>query len=242
VQIMFTMVADSTYELTMPPADAMVMPDIRWGAFDTLFTAAYWCGQAWQAALHGHFRALRLGRSLAEETAACLLGGYGMKAELGLAAYRRLRDRATLVEATTAAEFERHLSEPFLVDGRATRYRFPRQKAVYLTGCLAGLGDIDEAASSDLELRDALTRLPGIGLKTASWIVRNYRTSNDVAVLDVHVLRAGQILGLFGPHETPQRHYRGLEDRFIRFAAAVEAPASLLDALVWQHMRLLRQA
>lgn len=242
MQTMFTVVGDRTHRLDMPPSDSLVMPGIPWGSFDTLFTAAYWCGQAWQARLHDHFRSLRLGRTLVEETTACLLGGYGMRAELGLAAFRRLRDRSLLDGTATAAEIERHLAEPFLVDGKDVRYRFPRQKAVYLAGCLDGLGRIDEAVLGDVELRRALMGLPGIGPKTASWIVRNHRGSDDVAVLDVHILRAGQLLGLFAVHETPQRDYLALEMRFIRFAAAVNAPASLLDALVWQYMRLLRYA
>jgi thermostable 8-oxoguanine DNA glycosylase len=165
-----------------------------------------------------------------------------MKAELGLAAFRRLRDRALLDGAAPADEIERHLAEPFLIDGKAMRYRFPRQKAVYLAGCLEGLGRIDEASLGDIELRRTLMDLPGIGPKTASWIVRNHRGSDDVAVLDVHILRAGQLLGLFTGHETPQRDYLRMETRFIHFAAAVNAPASLLDALVWQYMRLLRYA
>ncbi|WP_264048533.1 8-oxoguanine DNA glycosylase [Methylobacterium flocculans] len=242
MQTMFTVVGDRTHRLEMPPCSELIMPGIRWGAFDALFTAAYWCGQAWQASLHGQFRSLRLGRSLAEETTACLLGGYGMKAELGLAAFRRLRDRALLNGSAGAAEIERHLAEPFSVGGRPMHYRFPRQKAVYLAGCLDGLGRIDEEDLGDIELRKALMALPGIGPKTASWIVRNHRGSDDVAVLDVHILRAGQMLGLFAAHETPQRDYLAMEGRFIRFASAVNAPASLLDALVWQYMRLLRYA
>jgi hypothetical protein len=34
--------------LSLPPADAEVLPGVRWGRFDDLFTPAYWHGQAWQ--------------------------------------------------------------------------------------------------------------------------------------------------------------------------------------------------
>jgi endonuclease III len=121
-------------------------------------------------------------------------------------------------------------------------YRFPRQKASYLASCLAGLADLDENELDDMSLREQLTHLPGIGLKTASWIVRNRRRSLSVAVIDVHVLRAGRLLGLFDEHESPQRDYRSLELRFVDLAREIEAPAWLLDAVMWQHMRLLRNA
>jgi thermostable 8-oxoguanine DNA glycosylase len=94
----------------------------------------------------------------------------------------------------------------------------------------------------DVGLREALVRMPGIGRKTASWIVRNRRNSSAVAVLDVHVLRAGRLLGLFRQNETPERHYLSLEERFVDLASELEVPAWLLDAVIWQHMRLLRHA
>ena len=41
----------------------------------------------------------RLGRTLAEEFAACLLGGHGIPAPVGIAAYERLRERGILCGA-----------------------------------------------------------------------------------------------------------------------------------------------
>lgn len=241
-QTMYTLFSGETYTREMPASNALLRSGIAWGRFDELFTAAYWCGQTWQAGLQGVYPDITLGRTLAEETAACLLGGYGMPAEIGLAAYRRLRDRGILTAAASAAEIERHLAEPFIVAGKTVRYRFPRQKASYLEGCLAALPELHEEEMDDVGLREALVQMPGIGRKTASWIVRNRRNSSAVAVLDVHVLRAGQLLGLFGVNETPQHHYPSLEERFIDLASELDVPAWLLDAVMWQHMRLLRNA
>jgi endonuclease III len=39
--------------------------------------------------------------------------------------------------------------------------------------------------------------LPGIGPKTASWIARNWLDADDVAILDIHIMRVGQVIGLF---------------------------------------------
>src|SRR5271154_4526908 len=106
-----------------------------------------------------------LGKTLSEEIAACLLGGFGMKAELGLAAFARLRDRGLLIELTVPGALEKALCEPFIIHGQWRRYRFPRQKAHYLAACLQQLAGFTEP-DDDAALRDQLTLLPGIGPKT----------------------------------------------------------------------------
>jgi thermostable 8-oxoguanine DNA glycosylase len=77
----------------------------------------------------------------------------------------------------------------------------------------------------------------GIGPKTASWIVRNWYDSDDVAILDVHIVRAGQIAGVFPRTAALPRDYYVLEDLFLRFARAIEVRPSALDAKMWSQMR-----
>lgn len=216
----------------------MVLPGIPWGHFDEVMTPAYWHSQVWHHDQLGTYSSFRLGRNLVEETAACLLGGFGMRAELGLAAFARLRNRDLLSPRIAAKELEAALSEPFVISGRERRYRFPRQKARYLSGCLTRLSYFDEP-NDDVELRDKLALLPGVGLKTASWIVRNHRGSDAVAIIDVHILRAGRRMRLFADSLEPSRHYRELERSFLSFSAAIGSAASLLDGLMWDQMRWL---
>lgn len=238
MQIMYSHIAGELRELTLPPVNEEVLPGIFWGAFDELLTPAYWRGQAWQHTESGTFCDFRLGRSLEEEVAACLLGGWGMPAELALAAYSRVRERNLLRPGTTAQELEAALSEPFVFHGRERKYRFIRQKARYLSGCLAQLPDLIPS-ENDIAFRDRLNELPGIGLKTASWVVRNLRPQSEVAILDIHILRVGQHLGLFPETWRPETHYRQLEARFIAFARAIDVSAATLDGLMWDHMRRL---
>ena len=239
MQTMYAVLDGTLHELQLPSPDSRLLPGIQWGSFDELMTPAYWKGQAWQHERLGSYDELRLGRSLTEELAACLLGGYGMPAELGLAAYRRLRDRGLLGTVPTVGALESALSEPFVVGrGVTRRYRFPRQKARYLAGCLQAIQDID-LPTSDRTLRDLLLQLPGIGPKTASWIVRNHRGSDAVAIIDVHILRAGRHVGLFPVSWQPQQHYVALESAFLEFASALDVRVSLLDALIWDYMRNL---
>jgi len=241
MQTMYGFINGALQQLDLPDPDEMVIPGIPWGVFDELFTPAYWRGQAWQHELIGTYARLRLGRNLVEEVSACLLGGFGMKAEIGLAAFARLRDWGLLSGTPSMSELESALAEPFSIHGISRRYRFPRQKARYLSECLKRLETFSEPLD-DAALRDRLAELPGIGLKTASWIVRNYRGSNRVAVIDVHIMRAGRHIDLFSAHIEPQRHYRALEESFLRFAAALGVAAGMLDGLIWDYMRRMMSA
>ena len=238
MQTMYAMADGQCEQIELPDPSASLFSGIQWGRFDEAFTPAYWKGQCWQADLLGHYRKLNLGRTLLEEVAACLLGGYGMPAEIGLAAYRRMVDRERLQKGVTAETIETDLSETLMVHGKSRRYRFPRQKARYLATCIARLADFAEPAG-DLDLRNDLMKLPGIGPKTASWIVRNYRTSDEVAILDIHIIRAGVLIGFYDRSANPSGDYARLEDSFLRFARSISVGAGLLDGLMWHHMRVL---
>lgn len=224
-------------ELDLPsPADLVPEHAFPWGRAEEIGTPAYWAAQAWMWEMEEpeHFR---LGRSLREEVLACLLGGYGIPAEVGLAAYARLK--ALPPEALhDAGAVQELLSQPLSVGGRSVRYRFARQKAGHVAGAMLGLREIDTALS-DQVLRDALMSLPGIGPKTASWIVRNWRSSDSVSILDVHIVRACRGLGVFQPDWRVERHYRIMEEAYLAFARAVGARASILDSVIWMTMRRL---
>lgn len=227
--------------LELPPPEKELMPGVHWGAFDELLTPAFWAGRAWLHSTDPSFLHCRLGRSLKEEVAACLLGGYGIPAEVGLAAYRELRDRDLLGGTPSPQEIQVVLTSPLKVGGRLVRYRFARQKAEYLSDCLRCLGEMN-LPTEDQAFRDALTSLPGIGMKTASWITRNMRGSDRVAILDVHICRACSVIGVFPKKAEPAKDYRALETRFLEFAGAVSTRASLLDSVMWHVMRRIGSA
>lgn len=228
----------STLEL---PAAATGVGDRRlsWGDACVPATPAYWAAQTWMWSLAApdHFR---LGRTLEEELLACMLGGHGMPAEVGLAAYERLR---AAMHASPAYLRDRDgvramLAEPLRVRGRQVRYRFANQKADYVADAFSRLADIDPDAG-DRKLRDDLTRLRGVGPKTASWVLRNLRGSDEVAILDVHILRAGSTLGIFAEGNRVERDYLPMEEAYLDFARAIGARASILDSVIWMTMRQL---
>ncbi|QRG08924.1 endonuclease III domain-containing protein [Xanthobacter dioxanivorans] len=239
-QRILSLSGDRLHSLDLPAADEIVDGwNFRWGEADTPMTPAYWAAQAWMWALDApnHYR---LGNTLEEELLACMLGGYGIPAEVGLAAYERLREtlHASPDALTDHESVMEALSTPLTVGGRIVRYRFAKQKAGYVTAAFRALSEIDRSLA-DAALRDELMTLRGIGPKTASWVVRNLRQSDEVAILDVHIHRAGRSLGIFEPNLTAERHYLALEAAYLRFARAIRTAPSILDSVMWNTMRQL---
>ena len=154
------------------------------------------------------------------------------------AAFERLQQENLLDGNAPSGTIEERLAAPFNLSGRERRYRFPRQKARYLSASLKALRN-PGIPTQDVELRDFLTSLPGIGPKTASWVVRNHMGSDNVAILDVHIVRAGVHIGLYPTNSDPSKKYREMEERFIEFCRAIEEPTSLVDAIMWDFMRRL---
>jgi thermostable 8-oxoguanine DNA glycosylase len=237
-QVMRGLFAGEIRTRHLPPPDADVLPGVPWGRFDALFTPAFWAGRVWLQADTNTTETFRLGSTLTEEVVACLLGGHGLPAAVGLAAFHQVRAAGLCVGRPSASEVEVVLRQPLLVRGRPVHYRFPRQRASFIAGSLARLSSVP-LPTCDVELRALLETLPGIGPKTASWITRNWMESDRVAIIDIHIQRAGVLAGIFPASWTPARHYRRLEERFLAFADAIQARACLLDNLMWQEMRHL---
>ena len=230
---------DKIFSITLPSPDDFVLPGIRWGRPDELLTPAFWRAQVWFASLDAIAPSYALGATLAEELTACLLAGYGIPAEVGLAAYQRLRVSGVLGEGLpSVSTLLSLLAEPLQLGERRVRYRFAAQKSRYLAASLRHIALTPPPLHSGRGFRDALLACPGIGLKTASWIARNFLGSNDVAIIDVHVARAGMAVGLFQPSDAPHRNYLAMESRFLTFAAALGVPPSSLDTVIWREMRL----
>jgi thermostable 8-oxoguanine DNA glycosylase len=222
--------------------DDEVVPGVRWGRSDQVPSPAFWLTLAEKAAgIVEDF--VNSAGSLAEEVGFCLLGGHGVTAEIAYAAFERLRGAGVFVIGASpkVEQIYALLSFPLQVAGRKIRYRFPRQRAERIQAVLCAL-DAEAPRTDDARLfRADLMRLPGIGPKTASWITRNHLGSDEVAILDVHVIWACQIIGLFGPRVRLPNEYELLENRFLEFAGRLGVRAAVLDALMWRETRVLRR-
>jgi N-glycosylase/DNA lyase len=161
-----------------------------------------------------------------------LLGGHGLPHQVGLAAFEAVRADGLLRRPVDMSDIEQVLRRPLKIGDRTVRYRFPAQRARYLVGALARLRT-QHPPESARALREWLLDLPGIGPKTAGWIIRNHLTSDDVAVIDIHVLEAGIDASVFDASWTPARHYDLLQAMFLAWARQGEVSAADLDAVIW---------
>ncbi|WP_374588711.1 8-oxoguanine DNA glycosylase [Ideonella dechloratans] len=230
-------VGRAAIQVELPPIEAEVLPGVAWGAIEAFPSPAYWTYQVLARRLIAQPVRYRLGQTLPEEVGACLLGGHGIPAAIGLAAFHKLKAAGVFARATSEDELLRLLSEKMSLGDRSVGYRFAKQKACYLSAALARLANETPPSRSGRHLRDWLVSIPGIGYKTASWISRNWLDACDVAILDIHILRAGFLAGFFSPELTVERDYLRLEEQFLAFSAAVGVQASELDAVIWLEMK-----
>ena len=231
--------AESVVELSLGTVHLVSLP---WGRFDGFGTAAYWVAQARQGT---YTSAEASGGSLARDVCFCLLGGYGVTAEINAAAYAAVLD-ADLIRtdpAPDASEIECVLRRPLSARGHRglVHYRFPNQRAVRVSSALRLLGS-HPLPSAPVELRNALLSFTGIGPKTASWIVRNHTGSSDIAIIDIHLRRAGLAAGFFSPEWRLPRDYALFEAAFLAYADAGGVPAGDLDLCIWDQVRRLGRA
>lgn len=199
------------------------------------FTKSYWEVQYYLD--DSSYNDYKLGSNLREEVVACLLGGYGLKAELGLLAFHRIKNLRLIREGVRLEDIEDAISAPFRWKGKEVHYRFSHQKSRYIFYFLQR-SDIDELENlSGSRLRDKLMTIKGIGPKTASWIARNYSNCEDVAIVDIHIYRAGRLAGFVNPKWDMQKDYYKIEESFLDFCHSIHALPSKMDSIMWNQMK-----
>ena len=211
------------------------LSDLDWNEAGKRFTKSYWKVQ-----YHLDDSSLPdycLGSNLQEEVVACLLGGYGMKAELGLLAFHRIKNLRLIRTGSTREEIEEAIGAPFRLNGKEVHYRFSRQKAKYIFWFLQrdDMEELEHLCGS--RLRDRLLTVKGIGPKTASWIARNYGNCEDVAIVDIHIYRAGRLAGFVSREWDIQKDYYKIEESFLDFCHSINALPSKMDSIMWNQMK-----
>lgn len=212
-----------------------LLTDIDWEEAGRRFTKSYWEVQYYLD--ESTDKDYKLGSNLKEEVVACLLGGYGLKAEIGLLAFHRIKNLRLIRRDVRLEEIEDAISAPFRWDGKEVHYRFSRQKSKYIFWFLQR-NDITEMETlCGSQLRNRLITIKGIGPKTASWIARNYGNCEDVAIVDIHIYRAGRLAGFVNPKWDIQRDYYKIEESFLDFCHSINALPSKMDSIMWNQMK-----
>ena len=219
-----------------PNANEDVLPGIKWGHFTQLYTPAFWKLQYILSDFSSFNISHKLACNIIEEIVMCILGGYGIPSEMGIIAFDRLKERGLICSKASYKDIYDALSSPFdLVSGKQVTYRFFNQKSRYIYKFLSRNDLISIPDSDDILLRDWLLSVDGIGLKTASWVTRNWLNSNNVAILDIHVLRAGKLTGFFESEVLSD--YLRQERQYLEFCNAINVEASNMDAIIWSFMK-----
>jgi N-glycosylase/DNA lyase len=180
----------------------------------------------------------------------CLLGGFGVSFELALSATERIGELEPFGEWWTEGEIAERIGselslqqfEPRTVGGALRRYRFPTRKANLIVGARRWLieqGPLYQTLSligCERERRRILCACPGLGNKTASWLLRNVGLASRLAILDVHVVRALHAAGRISGEVLP-RDYEAVEEAFVEWCDHLGAPPAAFDLFVWEWQR-----
>ncbi|QSV13781.1 8-oxoguanine DNA glycosylase [Photobacterium ganghwense] len=239
-QILTYWVDDQEFSVEIPNASKEVVKGVHWGDHCKLFTPAFWFSQF---IMNSHFeentKPYSSKGNLNEEIVFCMLGGFGVTVELATSAFNACKSSGLIEMLETDEEtWLRVLSEPLMVNKRQQRYRYPVQKARYLANAMSYIRSNDLSNASGRQLRDKLLNIKGIGAKTAGWIARNHTDTDEVAILDIHILRAGVICGLFNDSQKVEKDYFEMESSFIEFCQKLGVSPASFDCFLWDQMRL----
>ena len=186
-----------------------------------------------------------------DELLFCLLGGFGITYEHGQSAsstVRQLRpfsgdwENEDLFEEIVAILTCRQF-EPRRRDGSFRRYRFPKRKASAIVKarhwalCHAPLYDRLHQLPGPRDRRRFLSQCPGLGFKTASWLLRNLGLGSELAIIDVHVLRALVMAKRIPNDVRIPRDYEIAEEAFLAWCDELDAPSAAFDLFVWHWQR-----
>ena len=213
-------------------------------------------GDAWRIVADLYCEALRSpGLSacldLEGEILFCLLGGFGVTYEHGRSAAAVIHGLDPFSEdwrddelfETIVLALMRPQFEPRRQDGMLRRYRFPRHKALMIVNARRWLRDNAPLKERLItiggckERRELLRGCPGVGLKTASWVLRNLGLGDDLAIIDVHVLRALSDSGRIPETVRVPRDYEFAEHAFLEWCDELCAPPAAFDLFVWDWQR-----
>jgi N-glycosylase/DNA lyase len=221
-----------------PSPNDEVVDGVKWGFANVLFTPAYWKLQIMYYKEDLNQISLKKGETLNEEIISCLLGGYGMKAEVGTLFFNELKSLGAIGSKEISEEkIYEILKTPLIHNNKKYSYRYPKQKSKYVFNALTTINNCPPPINDINNLRSWLMNINGIGPKTASWIIRNWFGCEDVAIIDIHIFKAGALIGLFNNKEDISKEYFNLESKFIKFAKGLMVKPSELDTIIWQQAR-----
>jgi len=139
-----------------------------------------------------------------------------------------------LLVAGTQQQITQHLIGARFIHKKAAYIVEAREKFLH-DGSMPLQGIIHEM-KDDQDAREWLAgNIKGIGYKEASHFLRNIGFSQDLAILDRHIVRNLCSFGVIDtvPETLSKRQYLDIEKRMRNFSQVVQIPMGHLDLLLW---------
>lgn len=195
------------------------------------------------------------------ELVACILGSQ-VPYEVALAAAEKIRDVGFLenpIEQYCFPAYEKAvydiLRQPLHTPGWAPtgrRYRFAKIRANHITRTIwtvySNGGSLQgrlRACKTAREARRSIVDVGvGIGPKQASLFLRNIGFTEELAILDTHLLRFMSLLGLIDQTirtVSSMQNYEALEKRLRNYAKRIGYSLGCVDQAIWVVMRVYLQ-
>jgi N-glycosylase/DNA lyase len=131
--------------------------------------------------------------------------------------------------------------EPYLVREELKGVRFAKRKAEYICQARRTFNSPSlrwrlKEFGSAFQAREWLVQnVLGLGYKEASHFLRNIGRGGDLAILDRHILRNLQLLGVIEgiPSSLSRKTYLEIEERMRELSRSMGIPMDHLDLLLW---------
>lgn len=186
----------------------------------------------------------------------CLLGGYSIPYELNKSAYLVLKEkgcfntdlpweRESEMGQLIANELCKPQFSPLLSNGQKRRYRFPNKKATIIAQaghwlkmtCNFELDTLLDGCETPKNKRTVLLQCPGLGYKSASWLLRNIGMGSNLAILDVHVYRTLREFRIIPDELNIPADYLEIEKMYCHACHSIGADTELMDLIIWSWAR-----
>jgi N-glycosylase/DNA lyase len=192
-----------------------------------------------------------------QELCLCILSS-NVPYELAKSAFRHLTrvgylEQKWIIEVPNsrkiiAEELQKPLYLPRKIDGSLRKYRFPnvRSRDICETAKIASskenwISNLLADSSSEIEARNYLVRkASGIGFKEASHFLRNIKYSNELAIIDSHVLsflREINAVPIENAKTITHKTYMDLEIKLKEICESHNLNLSVFDMAIWTCMR-----
>lgn len=149
-------------------------------------------------------------------------------------------------------EILKTLSQPVTIKSNPRRYRFPKLRARQLATTAKRFNESQNTLSNFFktercpkDLRGRLIEyVDGMGTKQASMFIRDSGRSDELAIIDSHVLDYMGFIGLIEPLKSKQitsAKYLKLEKELQNYAKFLQLPLGKLDWSIWVMMRVVKK-